>query len=77
MSSKLSLLRQILSRTSAAYGSVIAVQGRTAQVATPGGTSTAAIPQGVLVQPGDPVKLQDGILIGRVRDKAALRVYDL
>lgn len=77
MSSKVALLRQLLRESVATHGTIITLQGAAAQVATGLGTITATVPPGLSVRPGDSVKIQDKIILGRVRDRAALPVYDL
>lgn len=77
MSAKISLLRQLLRESVTTRGSIITLQGSTAQIATSQGTATVTVPTGMTLRPGDAVTVQDKIILGRVRQQSDLRVYDL
>ena len=77
MSARLKILRELLLGTKQSSGKIIAITGNTARVATGEGTINATIPTGYRFNPEDRVSIQDNMILGRIRDKAGVRVYDL
>lgn len=76
-SRKVAELRALLSGQKTQRGKVLAVEDTTVRVATSAATATARLPPGLQVKLGDVVKIQDGLVIGLLRDVANLPVYDL
>ena len=77
MSNQLETLRQLLIQTGETEGRVVLISGDSANVTTSRGVIQANNPGGLELSIGEYVRLEGNAIIGRIRDRSTVPIFDL